>query len=185
MTILGGQHHSFVASCPKAIPAYGVKTKNVFSKRQGSKRTWQFLLFILKKNKKTISPFSCSNIYFILSLVSWYCKYLTVKPFTSIRVIAKGALWTLMFFPVSLQSSVIIVQDLNCMFGVWDKAAFNLFSSGLKRNNEANGFHCILTLTSSGCFALSFSYKFTRGPLCVSPPVSSCHSSAAALWRKI
>lgn len=92
---------------------------------------------------------------------------------------------TLMFFPVSLQSSVIIVQDLNCMFGVWDKTAFSLFSSGLKRNNEANGFHCNLTLTSSGCFALSFSYQFTRGPLCVRPPVSFCHSSAAALWRKI
>lgn len=134
---------------------------------------------------KTTSPVSCSDIYFRLSLVSWHCKYFIVKPFPSIWGKLKEPLRTLPFTPVNLHSNVIIVQDLNCMFGVRDQSAFNLFSSGLKRNNEANGFHRNLTLTNSGCFALSFSYELTGGPLCVSPPVSSCHSSAAARWQKI
>lgn len=82
-----------------------------------------------------------------------------------------------MFIPVNLQSRAVIAQNLNYTFGVQDKSAFNLFTSGLKHNDEANGFHRNITLTNGGCFALSFSSKFTGGPLCVSPP---CHPAIPA-----
>lgn len=78
---------------------------------------------------------------------------------------------------MNLQLRSVIAQNLNDTFGFQDKSAFNLFPSGLKHNNKANGFHCNLTLTNSGCFALSFSYKFAWGPLCVSPP---CHPAIPA-----
>lgn len=146
-----------------------------------------------KQENLMVSPLFLKNditIFLQRYLLSTFLSLLTLQIFYCQAFYfhlgkAKGALRTLLFIPVNSHSSVIIVQDLNCMFGVRDQSAFNLFSSGLRRNNEPNGFHRNLTLTNSGCFALSFSYEFTGGPLCVSPPVSSCHSSAAARWRKI